>query len=417
MSGVDARSSGWVSAGFPLHAFSLPSFDAKAQTSARGRRAGSFQSFGELWSEVALLDPVGGDDDPERVGIAARRRFEVVQRDLLGLWRGSGAGRRSVLRCAAVPLECSARVWHAFGPVAGKRHRHLLCRLQCALAVTDREIRAAELALLVNRAAIRMAASTACAAIDDLLGATVDPAAALAALEDAAVDLASLAVRLAWNLNEIGAARRAHAKPPTALGHQLEALAVEVSSAACAQRSRWGKDAEEAHLGVWLSAVLRIAPPVQAIALASLHGSDRGLRVDALLALRARWLELAAGLWMIVQALDDLLAMGAFGDEARLQSTVSSRAGIALVTCELCSRPGAFDHRRAWDRQREALSELVGGVCLALQTCEPDAVLGSQQLALRRLARVLAAIWTIDEQVRLPPGAGQSPKSLKVSRR
>jgi len=336
------------------------------------------------------------------VGIEAKQRFELVQQELLSLWNGSGGGRRAVVRCAAVSLECSARVWRAFGPVAGQRHQHLLRRLDEALDATEREIRAAELPMLVNRATIALAVSAACTAIDDLLGAGVDPAVALATLEDAAVELASLAVRIARHLSEIGGDRRAHADQPTALRDQLEALAAEVSSTAHAQRSRWGQATQEDHLGVWLSATLSVAEPAEAVELVSLSSGDPGLRADALLALRARWLELAVGLWVIVQALDDLLAVGAFGEEARLQGILSSRAGVVLVACELCPRPGAFDHRHAWDRQREALSGLVSGVCLALQSCEPDAVLRSQQLALRRLVRALVAIWTIDERVRSP---------------
>jgi hypothetical protein len=401
MASLEARLSGWASAESPLHAFSLPSSGADAQAgSARG--LGWRQSFGELWSQVALGDLVGRHADPGSVGIRAKRHFEVVQRDLLALWKGSGVSRRSVLRCAAVPLECSARVWQAFGPVAGQRHLHLSRRLEDTLAAAERQIRAAELPLFVNRPAISLAARAARAAIDDLLGASVDPAEALAALEDAAVDLASLAVRIAVNLNEIGSARRAHAKQPAALGRQLEALAGEVSGTAYAQRSLRGKDAEADHLGVWLSATLSVAPPAEAIELASLSSGDPCLRADALFSLRARWLELAVGLWVVLQALDDLLVMGTFGDEGRLKSAVSSRAGIALVACELCQRPGDFDHRQAWDRQREALYELVSDVCLALQTCEPNAVVRSQQLSLRRLARALAAIWTIDERVRSP---------------
>jgi|GEM_PF-3201388 hypothetical protein len=401
MAGSQARFSGWASAEPPLHAFSLPSFDVEARTgSTRGR--GWFQSFGELWGEVALGDPVGRHVDPQTVGGQAKRRFDLIQRDLLALWKGSGAGRRSVLCYAAVSLECSARVWRAFGPVAGQRHLHLLHRLEQALGAAEREIRAAEQPLLVNRATIMQAANTARAAIDELLGATCDPATALATLEDAAVDLASLTVRIARHLNEIGGTRRAHVDQPVALRQQLEALAGEVRSMAHVQRSRSGEAAEEDHLGAWLRATLSIAPPVEAVELASLRRGDPGLRADALLALRARWLELTVGLWVIVQALEDLLTVGAFGDEERLRSTVSSRAGTALVASELYLRPGDFDHRHAWDRQREALSELVSDVCLALQTCDSDAVLRSQQLALRRLARALAAIWTIDEQVRSP---------------
>ena len=204
------------------------------------------------------------------VAIRAKRHFEVVQRDLLGLWKGSDVSRRSVLRSAVVPLECSARVWQAFGPVAGQRHLHLLRRLEQTLARSERLIRAAELPLVVNRATVSLAARAARGAIDDLLSATADRAEALAALEDAAVELASLAVRIAVNLNAISARRR-YAQPP-ALGHQLEALAAEVSAAAQQRHSERADDAEDDHLGVWLSSTLSVAFPAEAIALA---GSQR----------------------------------------------------------------------------------------------------------------------------------------------
>jgi hypothetical protein len=409
MAGLEARLFGWASADPPLHAFSLSS-TATDGCAGSDRWVGWRQSFGELWSQVALADVVGRGADPVGVGTRAKREFGVVERDLLALWKASGASRRSVLRSAATSLECSARVWHAFGPAAGQRHLHLLHRLENNLAAAGRDIRAAELPLRVNRATISLAASAARTAIDDLLGAAVDRAEALAALEDAAVDLASLAVRIAVSLNAIGGSRRAHVKQPAALGHQLEALAREVSRIAHARRMAGGEVAEEDRLGVWLSSTLSVAAPAEAIERASLSSCDPCLRADALASLRARWLELAVGLWMLVQTLDELIVMGSFGDERRLKSAVSSRAGVSMVACELCQRPGDFDHRHAWDRQREALYQLVSDVCRALQTREPDSVVHGQQVALRRLTRALVAIWTIDERVRSPLTQGEPPR-------
>jgi len=401
MASLEERLSGSASAKSQLHAFSLAISGRDGQAgSARGR--GWRQSFGELWSQVALGDLVGRHADSRSVGIRAKRHLELVERDLLALWRGPGAGRRSVLRCAAVSLECSASVWQAFGPVAGQRHLHLLHRLEDTLAVAERQIRAAELRRLVNRPRISLEAHAARAAIDDLLDATVDPADALAALEDAAVGLASLAVRIASNLNEIGSPRRRHANQSAALSRHLEVLLCEVSSSAYARRSVRGRDAEADHLGVWLAETLSVAPPAEAIELASLSRGDPCLCADGFFSLRARWLELAVGLWVIVQALDDLLAMATFDDEERLKRAVSSRVGSALVASELYERPGDFDHRQAWNSQREALLELVSEVCRALQLGEADPVLRSQQLALRRLTRALVAVWVIDERMRSP---------------
>ena len=405
MASLEARLPRWTSAEPPLHAFSL----TDSHASAKARRVKELawrQVFGELWSQVACGDLIGRHADPRNVAVRAKRHFEVVQRDLLALWRGSDVSRRSVLRSAVIPLECSARVWQAFGPVAGQRHLHLLRRLEQTLARSERQIRAAERPLVVNRATVSLAARAARAAIDDLLGATADRAEALAALEDAAVELASLAVRIAVSLNAIGSTRRGYTQPPT-LGRQLQALAAEVSAAAKEHRSERANDAEEDHLGVWLSRTLSVAFPAEAIALAALSGGDPCLRADALCSLRACWLELTVGLWVIVQALDDLLAMATFADQERLKDAVSSRAGIALVAGGLCESPSDFDHLQAWQNHREALCALVSEVCLALQTCDADAVVRAQQLALRRLARALAAIWTVDEGVRSPARASR----------
>ena len=114
-------------------------------------------------------------------------------------------------------------------------------------------------------------------------------------------------------------------------------------------------------------------------------------------------------LWVIVQELDDLLVIVTFGHDAPLERAVSSRAGSALMAGDLSRRPGDFDHTEAWSRQREALYELVSDVCLALQTCESDAVVRGQQLALRRLARVVAAMWAIDERLRSPAQQSSQP--------
>ncbi len=390
---------GSTPAGFPPRAFGLPGSDGEAMgaSQAEWRR-----SFGDLWSQVALGDLIGCHTESVGVGLRAKQHFEVVRSDLLALWRGSDAGRRSVLRCAAVSLECSARVWQAFAPVADKRQAALLRRLEDALVLAERQIHAAELPVRVNRAAISRATHAACAAIDDLLVDRVDPADSLAALEDAAVDLAASAVRVAVSLGESGGFRRPQAERQAAPRRQLEMLADEVSDGARARRSALQLDEVEDHLGVWLSAALSVVPPTEAIELAFRGGTDRCLRADALCSLRARWLELSVGMWLVVLALDDLLATATFGVETRLKVAVGSRAGSALLASGLREQPGNFDHRQAWDRQREALHELTRDVCLALQTGEPDAFVCAQQLSLRRLARALAAIWTIDERLRLP---------------
>lgn len=399
MDGLEAGVSGRGSGDSSLHAFSLVEpVGARVQVRA-ARTVGWRQSVADLWCQIATGD-LFGCRQRSLIGSRAKRLFAVAHQDLIEVWKGPGVSRRSVLRNAAVALECSARVWQAFGPVAGDRRLHLLRRLEQTLAQAERDIRAGELSLLVNRASVTRSARAAGGALDDLLAAGGDRAEGLARLEDAAVELAVLAIRIATNLHLIGRVSRARPKQSQVLAAQLRVLAHETSAQAERQREALTGEAEGDHLGVWLSSALKVAPSRESIQLAVARNGDRTLRADALCALRARWLELAVGLWLIVQAHDELLQMRTFDDDERLQAAVISRACSTLMASALCGRPDEFDHARAWECHREALCELVSDSCLALQTCQPDAVVRSQQLALRRLSRAVAAIWTIDNRAR-----------------
>jgi hypothetical protein len=254
--------------------------------------------------------------------------------------------------------------------------------------------------VLVNRSTISLAARAACAAIDELAGGEADRAHALAVLEDAAVDLAALAVRVALNLNEIGSVIRGLARP-AGLESELDALAARVSTLASERRLEIERDGVEDHVGMWLGAAVAIEPPRDALELAA-GDSDGCVGADALLSVRARWMQLAVELWLIVDQLDRLMAIETFDDGARLQRAIASRASSVIVACGLCREPSGFEHREAWRLHRDALNVLVTDVCLAAQTCEPDAVVRAQQLALRRLTRVLAAIWAIDGHIQSP---------------
>lgn len=400
MDRLDAESSE-PSSGRPLlYAFSLAGAD-RAQTRVGRPSAASWRdACGNLWGQLTVAD-VFDCQERSLVASRAKRLLAAVERDLLSTWESAGANQRAVLRCAVIALECSARVWQAFGPVAGERRPHLLRRTEDALACSERRIAVAELSLRVNRGSVSRAARSACVAIDDLLAARADRADALAALEDASVELASLAIRVATSAARTRGDSRGSAGQRLALRLQLNALACEVSEATRAQHTNRDRGTETDHLWVWISAALSAAPSAEAIELVSPRsGGDPCLRADAFCSLRARWLELTVRLWMIARALDDVLVIGMFDDEDRLKMAVSSRASSALVHSAMCDGPDNFDHREAWERHRAALCELVSDVCRALQTREQDAAVRGQQLAVRRAALALAAIWTIDERAR-----------------
>jgi predicted regulator of Ras-like GTPase activity (Roadblock/LC7/MglB family) len=324
----------------------------------------------------------------------------VVRRDLLAQWELSSIGRRALLRCAALVFECDVVVWQAFGAAAGSRHLHLLHRFEDALAVTERRVRAAERSRFVNRPAITVIVRNACAAIDDLLGGEVDRADALAVVEDAAVELAVLSVRIATDLDQFGRTRRRHPARPVDLTRRLSRVAREVSGAARVEHRTVGERGEESHLGAWLTAALDVSPTTEALELACDEGVDRSLRADGLLSMRNCWLRVAVALSMIVVELDGLLVVATFRGTPHMERAVAARASHALSAAALCERPCEFDHVHAWASHRKALVGLVGDVCLALQTCDQELMVGTQQLAIHRLARALAAVWAIDERLR-----------------
>jgi predicted regulator of Ras-like GTPase activity (Roadblock/LC7/MglB family) len=124
------------------------------------------------------------------------------------------------------------------------------------------------------------------------------------------------------------------------------------------------------------------------------------LRADGLLSMRNCWLRVAVALSMIVVELDGLLVVATFRGTPHMERAVAARASHALSAAALCERPCEFDHVHAWASHRKALVGLVGDVCLALQTCDQELMVGTQQLAIHRLARALAAVWAIDERLR-----------------
>lgn len=377
-----------------------PEFSLSVVTSAPVHESGVglarwHAACAEVRDQLAQGALVERDHDPLKVARRMRQRFDAIERDLLAPSLGAHPSRSVVLRSAAISLQCCATMWQAFAPVAGDRRSHLLARLTVNLASTERRIRCAEAPLATSGATVISAARDARASFDELRLGVGERAEALTRLENAAIALASLAIRIATNLDRIGQCTRS--SQHLALPGQLNLLARELSAAARAGRDEQG---EQDSLGTSLAAIVSAAPTDEVLELALGSARDPCLRAERWFALRARWLALGVGLWSLVHGLDELLEPGIFDDEERLKSGVMRRAERALVASAVHTRPGEFDHRYAWERHREASRELVRGVCEALQTREPDAVMRCQHLALHRLARALAAIWTIDAHTR-----------------
>ncbi len=367
---------------------------------ARRARSGAAETVGELWGELAW-DGALGRYEPTRAVARARWQVRAATCELLTLRRTASSSGRA-LCLALVPLVCCARLWRAFGPAAGNRRAHLLHRLEAELAYAQSEIRAGEVPVRVSRGMVARAGRAVDTAIDDLERESVDRAEALRALEGAAVELASLACRIATTLRTNHDMEPLARSEAPALARQLDALGNQVSTTARACMRTALADAAEERIGIWLSDALRVVSSPPSLDLVAYHDADRSLRAEALCALRASWLSLGARLWLVTCDLDALLSMCTFDSEAGVPASISSRAATMLAASALCERPGEFDHDHAAARQREALNELVMHVCRSLGSREPEAVLCAQQLAVRRLVRVLGALWSIDEHARRP---------------
>lgn len=363
-------------------------------------RIEAVETVGRLWGELAR-DGEPGCYGTTWAGTAARWQLRTATGDLLTLRRTARSSGRA-LCLALVPLVSCARLWRTFGPAAGNRRSHLLRRLEAELVYTQREIHAGELPVLVKRAMVTRAGGVFETAIDDLQQESVDRADALRALDDAAVQLASLACRIATTIENADKIELLAANERPALAHQLHVLGEEVATAAQMCTPSTVGDVAERRIGIWVGDALRIVSSAEALEPIGHHPTDGSLRAEALCMLRARWLDLGARLWLVARDLDALLAIETFENEARLPPSVSSRAATMIVASGLCERPGEFDHIHALARHSEALIELVRHVCQSLGTRDAEAVLCAQQLAVRRLVRVLGALWSIDEHTRRP---------------
>ncbi len=248
---------------------------------------------------------------------------------------------------------------------------------------------------------VHAAALRARHALTWLSGDPADRAEGLSVLEDGAVSLAAVAVRAALNLELYGASRPAGREQPLQRALELQRIAGEISASA----RRLSRSFGPGDAGLWLGRCLSRTPPLKQIQRAEEADSDRSLRVDALLGVRASWIHLGALELLLITELAELQDVPQHAHPAELRGGGARRAEKVLGRCYLDNRPDAFAHDLAWQHQTLVLADVVASLCLALDKGYHRHLESARARVLTRLSRVVLAVWTID--ARLGCGEGE----------
>jgi len=324
---------------------------------------------------------------------------------LVALESGSKIGQHTVSRAATEAVElliAVARVWGTFGARAEDRPAWLADQLRRRLAAHEDAVLAGEVTYRIWSEHGEQPSAAMRQAITHLSRDPTAPQSDLLSLSIAAVDLASLLVRLAANAGASGRTGEAPEQRSAALNAKLGTVAAEVAA-----HSRDVKPPVHKHgdmVAHHLAAALRVRPPQTTLKRLS-AGSPGHLAHPDLdpEGLREAWLGLATHEHVAVAALDGTLEKPRYDQSSTTLSTVITD-GAANVICggRLLGRPAAFRHARAWRHQTLALTYALEAYVAALRGHAPS-LAQAQRIALTRLVRATVAIVLIDLQHETQP--------------
>ena len=334
----------------PVDPFSLPGPLPRPARMANGSTSWR-TALGDVWLSLALnrtgaaARTSGRPRDPRHSAIVARR--ELVR--LLTIRAPEPDSQERALTAAAVALEACADPHHGAAPDHSAR-THLLSRLEAKVIAHEQQVLRGDAGYVLAPRDAQDVARRVALVIDAHAGDDQPPGVQAAALEQALVDIAVLAVRVALNLMRFGAATGPRVGVDRERQQSLVALARElrtVAERACDDRHA----APPLIWTAWSCALSARLPDKQAREVAD-RITDRTLRAEALLRVRSAWVRRAA--WELV-VLDAGAGFGphARGPQAR-QGLVEATAR-RLAACRLAARPSSFDHQGAWDSDQTAL--------------------------------------------------------------
>jgi hypothetical protein len=256
-------------------------------------RLGSHAWGGHLsacWGEItADSEPRLARSDEHVLGYC-EMALNAVDHRLVELIRepegSSSRGARSGIWCAAQALEASAMAWQRLHPSLRRTPRALVSRLQGQMA---------EGPPVLSTGAVAAKCRIAGAALDRLARSLGTPDAALGALEDAVIDVASIAI---W------------ADPPLRRGGQglvdravtMHRLAADVVAAAAIEERARRLARESA--ADWLAIAIAVEAPAMSLAMIDDPDADRVLRAEALSVSSMAWIRRGALKLLALQRLE-----------------------------------------------------------------------------------------------------------------
>ena len=371
-------------------------------TSLRAPRFGLSQS--PLWSDI--LDRVesqisGGrqvrGSGPSSLDGTASALARAHSRFLVALESGSKIGQGTVSQLATEAVElvlAVARVWGTFEARAEDRRAALADQLRRRLAAHEDAVLAGEVTYCVWSEHAEEPSAAMRQAIAGLSRDSTAFEGDLLSLSVAAVDLASLLVRLAANAAASGRGGEAPEQRSAALDAKLGAVTAELAARSqdVERPVNQRADVVAHHLAAALRVRLSHGVP-QRFRVGSPDGAADAADLEGL---RAAWLGLATNECVAVAALDAQLETPSHdGSSGSLSTVIGEGAANVICGARLIRRPGAFRHPRAWRHQTVALTYALEAYVAGLRGHAPS-LAQAQRIALTRLVRATVAIVLID---------------------
>ena len=298
----------------------------------------------------------------------------------------------ALLHAAAAALEASAVAWGQFGAVVGDQRVRLLRRLEDGLEHFEIDINCAERVIDIDARLAEEAVWSALGALECVVAGADARDETLARLDDATLEVAVLAVRGVINTEQFGTPRPSSTVSDAPLC-ALARTAAQVADDAATRRLR----AEPGHVARWLQDAILAGDRVVRRAENRATERDPVLRADAAAALRASWVTFGSAQLLVIAEIDSLTSTRTCADWPELCTKLAGDACHALCNAALIDRPHDFDHAGAARHQRAAVIRTVAPLGIALHTEWPGQLDRVHGTMVERLARVVAAVWSLDQ--------------------
>jgi hypothetical protein len=316
-------------------------------------------------------------------------------RFLVALESGSRLGEDAVSQVAMEAVELLvvvARVWGTLGARGKERRAWLADQLGRRLAAQEDAVLSGEVTYCVWSEQAEEPSAAMRQAIGRLSRDSDASEGDLLSLSIAAVDLASLLVRLAANATASGRGGGAAEHRTATLDTNLAAVTAELAYRSReAERPAHERGDVAAH---HLAAGLRVRFCHQTLTRVSAGVAGRAADRADLGGLREAWLGLASNEYAAIAAIDCQLTTPSY-DESSLSAAILDGAARLICGARLLGRPEAFRHPRAWRHQTVALSYALEAYVAGLRG-QPASLAQAQRIALTRLVRATVAIVLID---------------------